>query len=206
MTSAQYLELARWGLAIAVPALSGLTGVVLGAYLTGRRDNAQRKLGFIEKQLNEFYSPLLGLRKEILTRSDLRMRVHDAAQTTWNELCSKARDAGGQELADLSRERYPEFEKLIEYDNRQLTEELIPSYKKMAIMFREKLWLAEPETTAYYQRLIDFVELWERWLDKSISPEILEKVNIEEESLFPLYEELQRTHDILRLKIKAGKP
>ena len=201
----QNLELARWLLSVTVPALAGLTGVLLGGYLSGRRESYQRRLAFVEKQLADFYAPMLGIRNEIHSRGDLRVRVHDAANVVWRELCEQARASGEEASRDLIENRRTEFRKLIEYDNKQLTEESIPAYKRMATIFREKLWLAEPETVAYYQQLIDFIEIWDRWLDKSIGPEILEKLNNEEEALYPFYQDLEDTTRRLREKIKSGK-
>ena len=201
----QNIELARWLLSVAVPAVAGLIGVLLGGHLSGRRESYQRRLAFVEKQLTEFYAPMLGIRNEIYSRGDLRVRVHDAANVVWHELSEQARAIGEGAWKDLVENRRAEFHKLIEYDNKQLTEESIPAYKRMAAIFREKLWLAEPQTVAYYQQLIDFIEIWDRWLDKSIGPEILEKLNNDEEALHPFYQDLEDTTRRLREKIKSGK-
>ena len=53
-TDQQSVELVRWGISIGIPALSGLVGVVIGAWLTGRRERSQRRLAFVEEQLKDF--------------------------------------------------------------------------------------------------------------------------------------------------------
>lgn len=201
----QSIELARWVISIGVPALAGLAGVVVGAWLTGRRERDQRRLAFVEKQLKEFYSPMLGLRTEVRMRTELRVRIHNTADAVWRSLCENARQVGVEALRDISQTRGPEFKKLIDYDNKQLQEELLPAYRQMAKLFRENLWLADPDTREHYQRLIEFVELWDRWLAKSMPAEVIERLEHSEDNLKPFYEHLQQRHDDLRAKIKQGK-
>jgi len=204
-TDQKSVELARWAISIGVPAIAGLAGVVIGAWLTGRRERNQRCLAFVERQLRDFYSPMLGLRNEIRMRSELRVRVHDSAGDVWSELCEEARRVNEDALQELSRTRDPEFKKLIEYDNKQLQEDLLPAYKQMARLFRENLWLTDPDTRNHYQTLLEFVELWDRWLAKSIPQEVIERLGHSEEKLKPFYDHLQNRHDVLRAKIERGK-
>ena len=103
----------------------------------------------------------------------------------------------------MEERRWPTFEKLTEYDNRQLVEELLPSYRKMIEIYRDKYWLADPASRVHFDTLIAFVEIWDRWLDKSLPAEVLEMIGHEEETLYPFYEHLQTKHDELR-QILAG--
>ena len=75
----------------------------------------------------------------------------------------------------------------------------------MAKLFRENLWLAEPETTKHYQHLIEFVELWDRWLAKAIPAEVIKRLEHGEDRLKPFYGYLQQKHDDLRAKIERGE-
>jgi len=201
-----YLDLVRWGISIGIPAASGLGGVMLGAWLSGRREIRQRRLSFIEKQISEFYSPLLGIRSEIRMRSELRVKIHSTADIEWRKLCEKNRKVGVEALQKLTDERGKEFTEIVEYDNRQLKEELIPAYKRMVNLFRDNMWLAVPETKIYFESLLEFVELWERWLAKSLPPEVIQALEHSEESLHPFYDHLQNKHDELREKIEKGNP
>ena len=148
---------------------------------------------------------MLGLRNEIRMRSELRVRIHDAADAVWRELCEQERRVGIDALSDLSRTRGPKFDRLIEYDNKQLQEELLPTYRQMAKLFRENLWLADPDTREHYQNLIEFIELWDRWLANSIPGEVIKRLGHSEDRLKPFYEHLQQRHDTLRTKIEQGK-
>lgn len=199
------IELVRWGISIGVPAVSGLGGVMLGAWLSGRRETRQRQLGFVERQLRDFYSPLLGIRSEIRMRSELRVRVHSVADAEWRRLCEKKRQIGVEALQKLTNERGKEFTDIITYDNRQLKEELIPAYRKMVNLFRDNMWLAEPETKEFFGLLLEFVELWERWLAKTLPPEVIQSLEHGEESLHLFYDHLQEKHDELREKLERGR-
>ena len=142
---------------------------------------------------------------EIRMRSELRVRIHDTAGTVWRELCEEKRQISVDALGEFSIARGPEFEKLIEYDNKQLQEELLPAYRQMVKLFRENLWLADVDTREHYQRLIEFVDLWDRWIAKSIPGEVIERLDHSEENLKPFYDHLQQRHDALRSKIEQGK-
>ena len=199
------IELLRWVTSVAVPALAGLAGVSLGAWLTGRREMRQRRHQFISDQLRHFYSPLLGIRSEIKMRSDLRLRISHAADSEWRALCEFMEPAGPEALRDLTERRSTEFERIIEYDNQQLAEKLIPAYKQMVVIFRENMWLAETETRAHFGKLIEFVEIWERWLARSLPAEVLQRLQHSEEQLHPLYAHLQQKHDELRNRLATGE-
>src|SRR6266481_619996 len=144
------LEWLRWVVAVALPALSAVGGVFLGAYMSQRREIKQRRSGFIERQLRELYSPLLGLREEIRAQSELRVSIQDKADVVWERLCDKAEKSQGPSgLKKLQEERGPIFLALIKYDNTKLREELLPTYRKMVATFRDNFWLAEPATRAH---------------------------------------------------------
>lgn len=177
-TDQQSVELIHWAVSIAVPSVSGLWGVVIGAWLTGRRDRSQRRLAFVEAQVKDFYSPMLGLRNEIGMLSELRARIQGTATVVWKELCQERLQISSEALGELSRTRTHEFTKLTEYDNKQFREDLLPAYRQMARLFRENLWLADPDTREHYEHVIEFVEVWDRWLAKSIPVEVTERLVI----------------------------
>jgi hypothetical protein len=155
-------------------------------------------------QLKEFYSPMMGLRREIRMHGELRIRVHDVANVVWQDLCAQARDVSIEELTALSVSRGLEFNKIIDYDNEKLQAEILPAYRQMAKLFRASLWLAEPETQSHYANLIEFVELWDRWIANAIPAEVIERLGHSEKELDGFYQHLQRKHDELRQKLKAG--
>lgn len=190
----------------AVSALWGLIGVVVGAvltaWLTSRRDQAQRRLEFIGKQLSELYSPMLGLQSEIAAHSSLRVKLQDAANAAWQDLCAAV--APGPEAQQLTTTRFPQFKALIEYDNDKLRGTLIPAYRKMLEVFRDKLWLCEPETHSHYPQVVEFVDVWERYLSDSLPAEVMKRLDHTEAKLKPFYDDLRTQHDRLRALLAKG--
>jgi hypothetical protein len=103
--------------------LSALVGAAV-VYVFGIRQlSIARRNAFIEKQLSEFYSPLAGYRKQIRTKSELRLKISNAANEAW------------QELLPDTHEQFEPYKKIIEYDNNQFREELMPLYEKMLDLF-----------------------------------------------------------------------
>ena len=134
--------------------------------------------------MRHFYSPLLGLRAEIQMRSELRERLHAHADAEWQRLCRDARDRGGPDaLLKLEQDRWKEFGSLIEYDNKQLVEQLIPAYRQMVRTFRDDFWLADVDTRSHFRALLEFVEIWERWLVQAVPHEVIRAVGHGESAL-----------------------
>jgi len=199
-----YADVLRWGISVVVPAASGLVGVVLGALLAGRRDKSQRRQDFVVRQLKDFYSPLLAIRKHVQVLGELRCRVFDAQNKAWQEEC--ARFEGNPEAMNrFLKEREPEITKNIEYENKKHVEESLPAYRNMITIFRNNLWLAEANTVAHFPALLEFVELWDIWMARAIMPEAMKSFDHTEEKLLPPYEDLQRRHDELRQRLATGQ-
>ena len=180
-------------------------GVALGAFLTAWNERRRHRLDFIEKQLQELYAPLLCIRKHVRALSELRLRVATVSGNVWEDLCSEAQERGGaQALQELTAERSSAFNAIIEYENEQWKSELLPSYKHMLTIFREKFWLAEDSTREQFQKLIVYIELWERTLNRTIPGEVIAKLGVREAELEPLYSDLEQTFQHLRRKLSSG--
>ncbi len=188
-----------------ISAITGLLGVYIGAWLANRQNQVQRRLDFCERQIRELYSPLVGIRKEIRILSEFRVKGGEASQEWWQKVCEF-----GKQIKDPNRaSQYydKEGEKIttqIEYENKQLTEKIIPSYRKMIGVFKDNYWLAEEETKKYFPALIKFVETWERFLSKTHPVDVIKNINVKEEELMPFYEHIEAIHKSLREKLKKG--
>jgi len=189
---------------VVVPVASGLIGVLIGAWLSARRDQSQRRLAFVEKQLANFYSPMQGLREEIASTSELRLRIQQEAERAWREVCSQVRKEDHEALARLNTERAQEFNKIIEFDNDKLQKELLPAYRRMANLFRENYWLAEKDTRVYYAAVLEYAEIWERWNTGALPVEVWRKLNHTEANLAGFYRHISESHDWLRAKLERG--
>lgn len=179
----------------------GLLGVFLGGWLSDRRARDKKQKEFIIRQLEEFYGPLVGLRAEVRSCSNLRNRVQNAADEVWRRMSENASRKSVEESQRLSKERFPEFAAIIQDDNITFTDKLIPTYRRMINIFRDKLWLAEPETRAFFPMLVEFVDLWERHLREALPVEVVNEMGHTEAKLHPFYDHLERTMDTLRKKL-----
>lgn len=173
-----------------VPALSGLAGVAIGGWITSLNQKRERRETHIKNQLSEFYSPLLGIRSQIKAKSEVRLKVSNAAQALWPAKFVGIDDPMVKK--QISDTDFPAYEKLLDYNNRQLTEEIIPLYRKMLEIFTDCMWLAEVSTVGHYPALVEFVEVWNRFLDKSLPREVIDHIEHKEEKLKPFYDDLQK--------------
>jgi len=185
------------------PILSGLIGVFVGAWLSRRQSQEQRKLDFYEKQLRELYSPLVGVRKEIQILSEFRLAGEEASQKWWQKVCERSKHIKDM---DRSVKFYDEEGEKIttqnEYENKQLVEKIIPAYRQMVNILKNNYWLAEEQTKDHFPTLVKFVEVWERYLSRSHPMDVIKEINVSENELMPLYKDIELIHRSLRKKIK----
>ncbi|OHA17799.1 MAG: hypothetical protein A2664_04310 [Candidatus Taylorbacteria bacterium RIFCSPHIGHO2_01_FULL_46_22b] len=173
-----------------IPPLATLLAGYIGVRYGFKQIKIEKRLEFIEKQLKEFYSPILGRRKYIRAKSEFRLKVETISGRQWKENAQK----GIQQSAEsVSGE--------IEYNNKQLEEEFLPLYREMLTIFRDNYWLAEPETRQFYNELVEYVEGWNRWKAKGVTAETMQEIGHSEEKLKPLYDELEKRVDILRFEL-----
>lgn len=177
------LETIKFVVSVVAPVVIGWLGLQYGL----RQLKEEKRLAYIEKQLSEFYSPLLGLHKEIRAKSDLRVKIQKVGGEIWKE-----------NVQDGLHPSIESVEKEIEYDNRQLNEEFVPMYRHMLEIFRKNYWLAEPETKEHYSTLVEYVEGWNRTLVGGVSGETMQRIGHTEANLKPFYEELEKRTEILR--------
>jgi hypothetical protein len=168
-----------------MPLLSSIPSALIAAavvYYFGLRQRAkERRFSFLERQLTEFYAPLAGLRRQIRTKSELREKVFAATDV-----------AGGQ------------FEAVAEYHNKQFNEELLPKYREMLALFTERYHLASVDTRAFYPLFLEYVEIWNMWLAKSLSDDVPTKLGHSEEKVKPLYKHLEDKMQQLQDEIARG--
>lgn len=181
--------------------LSALVGGLV-VYVFGiRKLSIELRSAFIQKQMSEFYSPIAGCRKRIRAKSEVREKVSSSAHEAWKELCAPYTEA--KQPMHNHAEQYEPYGKIIEYDNNQLREELMPLYRKMLDLFTEKYWLADEDTRAYYQDFLEFVEIWERYLARALPGDVIQKLGHSEENVLPFYEHVERKLSALQEEVNA---
>lgn len=183
-----------------IAAGSGLLGVAIGGLISARNQSTERKTARLREQLEQFYSPLLGMRSEIMAKSQTRLKINMAADSAWVENFDRVTDPDVKRR--ITEENAPAFDKLQEYNEAQLREELVPLYCKMLAHFSSHMWLAERSTQRNYDVLCEFVEIWKRAIDKSLPAAVVRKIEHEEKKLYPFYNDLQDHFDRLVEELK----
>lgn len=187
-----------------------LIGLIISGYLGyryGLRYSQQKqRMEYIEKQIKEFYSPMVGIIKDIRAKGKIRYEISKACDREWRKLTDgmSPREFESSTQVDIHRKAIMDN---IEYENQQLRNQIIPAYKKMLIIFQDKLWLADPQTLKWFDKFNHFVDIWERYLlGNYFPPEIMEQVRVSENGLQPFYKELENRLEILREQLEKGKP
>jgi hypothetical protein len=182
-----------------------LLSALTAAWFTRRHYLHQRRLAFREQQLREFYSAILGLRKIIQAKTEIRVKVWTASDETWKQLCQEARRSYApiETQERLSRERFPSFQKGIDFDQDQLRNEVLPMFRQMVVLFKEKYWLADPDTQQFLPALTEFVELWDRNIAGAMPWEVIEHLKPTEKGVEPFYQHIELKHEALRKELSG---
>lgn len=173
-----------------IMALIGLLGVLIGAQITIHSQRVERRQARYREQLDSFYSHMLAWRSLIEAKGRTRIRITGAADPVWRDLVAHT-GSDYDRSVKLSAERGPDFQRIFDETNRIFKEEIFPLYQKMVSHFTEHFSLAMPSTQEHFYELVEFVEIWESWLKKTIPPEVLREIGHTEEKLLPLYEDLR---------------
>lgn len=183
-------------LKITLPSLFTLLAGYFGYRYGIRQMRSQKRLEFVERQLREFYSPMIGCLKKIKAKSELRFEISKASDPAWRKICDE------HPKPFIDHEKYFEpFKKSIMNDNKQLREELIPLYDEMVSIFTKSFWLANSATREWYSELSRFVDLWHRWLEESIPAEVIQEMDHTEERLKPFYQDLENQLEKLQKEL-----
>jgi hypothetical protein len=160
----------------AIATASGLLGVAVGGYLAAHNQKRERQRRRVSIQLAQFYGPMIALRAEILVKNEVRLKIGGAPDVAWRGMMEHAYKVDIEYVEKINEGRFPLFERIIDYDNRQLAEDIVPAYRKMAELFTCKMHLAESSTIRYFATFVEFVEIWNRWLDNSLPSEVLREL------------------------------
>jgi hypothetical protein len=185
-----------------IGAVAALLGTIIGAGVSHQIQKQARAHQFRREQLDRFYGPLVAMRTRIRILSELRVRVGQVSDAAWRENVSGVTAAA---VERFRKESGPEFHRIIDDENAQLNDILLPTYNRMVRLFVARYWLAEPSTREHLPALIEFVELWRRWQAKALPPDVLERLDHREDKLNPLYEDLVEHLDRLRAELASGR-
>lgn len=175
-------------------------GSIITHWMTSRREQTARNIQHRRQQLSEFYGPLLGMHKEIRARSELRVKLQTAIDD--NHIGDMVLAGRGNTEA-ASDAHLPAILTNIEDEKVTFREVLMPRYRSMIDTFREKMWLAEPETREYFPDLIEFVDVWDKIIAGKLPTAIAPVIGHTEQNLQPFYSHLEKMQDRLLLEIRS---
>ena len=153
-------------------------------------------------QLTEFYAPMRGMRAEIKAKSDIRVKINAAGETGWAEELKPAQGMPG--MVEVDENVWKGYEKLLNYSEEQLKNELVPLYNKMAKYFTEHIGMAEESTIAHYPAFVEFVEVWNRFLKGALPKAVANKLSHAESNLYPLYDDIETNARRLSEELKGN--
>jgi hypothetical protein len=141
------------------------------------------------------------MRADIKAKSDLRVKVAAIAAGEWQQ---KFAGISHPEVKKQIDERaWAGYEKLQQYSDDQLKSEIIPTYRKMLEHFMSNMGYAEESTIAHYPAFVEFVEIWNRFLGNSLPREVAEKLSQAEQTLYPLYDDIEKNARRLSAKLNS---
>jgi hypothetical protein len=155
----------------------------------------------MREQLEGFYSVLLAIRMQIRAKSHLRERLRTIANEAWQEELKPAGD-DPQAKARIENIAWPYYHKILDYDQRQLDEEILPLYREMLSHMTKHMGLAEGSTLNHYELLVEFLEIWNRGLQQTLPAKVVNRIGHEEARLHPFYEELEMQAKRLRVQLQ----
>lgn len=181
---------------IVIPAMITLASGFLGYQYGISLFKKQKRLDFIERQIREFYSPMVGCLKQINAMGELRFKIEKVSNSAWKKIVDR------HPFPFYDHESYfKPFKNALEYENNRLLNEIFPLYDRMVTIFSDNYWLAETETQKWYSDFYGFVEVWHRWVDGAIPAEVLIELGHKEESLHSFYQHLDDRLILLRNKL-----
>jgi hypothetical protein len=183
---------------LAALGVGGWIGSLISSWLAARREKAQRAVAFRKEQLEQFYGPLLAMHKEIRARSELRVKLAEAIDTMHMK---DMLDVGPAKVEAASDAHLPTIVANIQDESETFRNVLMPRYREMIDVFREKMWLAQPETREFFKQLVEYVDVWDKILARKLPHVIAAAVGHTEKNLHPFYKHLEEMHDRLRSEI-----
>jgi hypothetical protein len=190
-----------WAQLLISAAASGLLGASVGGWIANHNQNKERRHRRYREQLG-FYAELLSIRKLILAKTELRVKLSNAAHHGWKEEISQTGDNPSSPLrADLYARREDEYDRLENYSNKQVKEEIVPLYRKMLDYWIANMAQAEPSTQKHFTAFVEYVEIWNRFLQNSLPATVLKEITHKEKKLYPLYEDIEANVERLRKEL-----
>jgi len=152
----------------------------------------KRQIDFADKQLTEFYAPMLGARAEIQNHTVFDQQLVDAKRYVFERRRKREGIQSAEQGTDERREQYTaidaELKRFWGGVNDRLLGERISAYIAMRSLFAQKMAFADVDTRAWYEFFYAFVEGWRVHRDLETNPfttdEVIAMTMLDEERIF----------------------
>ena len=74
----------------------------------------------------------------------------------------------------------------------------------MVQTFHDNISLAEPETRKHFPVLVEYVEVWNSFLQGKLPGQVSQSLRHTEANLHPLYDNIRETHERLRAQFSSA--
>lgn len=183
-----------------VPLLTPLLTPIVAAtaiIISFKQYQYQKYLGYIEKQLDTFYGPMLGCITYLDANRAYKQLIAEKEMEVIND------EELGEFLDRKVRTRY--IVNSINYDNKIFYEKIFPQYQQMLNLFTNHSSSILPETMEYHYTLYKFVEIWERSNAEVLNNEVLKRLDHSEKYLMPFYDHIRETVTTLQKELLGGR-
>lgn len=167
-------------------AIIGLFGSCVGAFIavgcvfltqrhTEKLAKEAQRLVYIERQVNEFYAPVVALRKEIVALIEIGERIESANQANIREpkLEPGAFSFGARNFGTKQLQRQKGL------------------YQQIHSIFREKSGLADKDIVDHYPALIKMFEYWDNITDVKIGPYVSHYIDADGERVSEIFKMIE---------------
>jgi hypothetical protein len=120
----------------------------------------KRAIDFAEKQLAEFYAPMLGARAEILSHTKFDQYLRNASFREHSERLERAGRLPTSESLTEDQQYTESLKRFFGSINDRLLGERIDAYVAMRTLFAKKMAYADEDTRRWYEYFYSFVEMW----------------------------------------------
>ena len=181
---------------VAEPYITHGVAIILSAWAGYIFNNKHFRRKFNQRRLDDFYGPMLGLIKQVIANAEYNIKVSDASNQAWREICERH----PHPFEDHGKYFEP-FKKSLDYENERFRNEDIPAFDKMLEIFKSKIHLAYPSTRALFNQFSQYVDHWHRPLPY----EVLKKLNPSAEPLAKLSADVEAHVHNLKRKLSGEK-
>lgn len=186
----------QYVVSIVIPIVTALLAAWSTYYFTARHFHKQKWFEFDQRRFDEFYGPILNLIQQIRADCENSVKVSDASNQVWQEICQKH----SHPFEDCDKYFEP-YKKILDDENTRMNNNIVPTLDELVNIFKSKEHLAYPSTQKLLPQFLLYVEQFHRQLPR----EVFNKIYHSAEPLAKLYADVETHANKLRIKLSGEK-